>query len=278
MIGAALFYGDAVITPAVSVLSAVEGLKLVTPGHRRRRRPDRARHPRSRCSPCNRAEPARDRPLLRPLTVALVPAMAVAGIWHVAGDLSVFAAFNPLYAIAFFGRPRRRLIVLGIGLPGRHRRRGALRRPRAFRAQANPPRLVRPRLPGARPQLSRAGGARADRPRRGDNPFFRLVPEWAILPMVGLATMATIIAAQAVITGAFSLTRAGDPARPAAPHADRAHLRDAGRPDLHPAHQLDAPVRRRPDHLVFENSSNLAAAYGIAVSGTMWSRPASPSW
>ena len=75
-----------------------------------------------------------------------------------------------------------------------------------------------------------------------ENPFFLLYPSWALLPMVILATVATIIASQAVITGAFSISRAGDASGRAAALPRPAHLRDREGPDLHPDHQL-APAR-----------------------------------
>ena len=77
-----------------------------------------------------------------------------------------------------------------------------------------------------------------------ENPFYVLVPEMLLLPMVGLATAATVIASQAVITGAYSLDPPGDPARPAAAPRDPPHLGGAVRADLHSARQLDPAGRR----------------------------------
>ena len=94
------------------------------------------------------------------------------------------------------------------GVPGRHRRRGALRRHGALRQAPDPPRLVRAGAAGAAAELLRPGRAAAARTRRRrEQPFFLLAPAWALLPLVVLATAAAIIASQALISGAFSLTR-----------------------------------------------------------------------
>ncbi len=81
-------------------------------------------------------------------------------------------------------------------------------------------------------------------PKAVENPFYLLAPAWALLPLILLSTAATVIASQAVITGAYSLVEPGDPARPAAAARDRPHLRHAGRADLHSAHQPDPAARR----------------------------------
>ena len=74
-------------------------------------------------------------------------------------------------------------------------------------------------------------------PKAIENPFFLMFPDWALIPMVALATAATVIASQAVITGAYSLTRTGDPARPDAAVRNSSYLGGPFRPDLHSPHQ-----------------------------------------
>ena len=107
-------------------------------------------------------------------------------------------------------------------------------------------------------------------PKAIENPFFLLYPEWALLPMVVLATAATVIASQAVITGAYSLTPAGDPARPAAAPRNSAHLRGATFGQIYmPRVNLLLLIGVLLLVLLFRSSSALASAYGIAVTGTM---------
>ena len=139
IIGAAMFLGDSVITPAISVLSAVEGLKLATPGFEHYvaaahgRDPDRAVR---RAAPRHRA----GRGLLRPGHGGLVRRhRRRRRCCIIRDDPRVFAAINPVYAVSFVvdARPHRPGHARR-GVPGRHRRRGALRRSRPFRPQADP--------------------------------------------------------------------------------------------------------------------------------------------
>ena len=103
-------------------------------------------------------------------------------------------------------RPARRC-GHGRGLPGGHRRRSALCRHGALRQEADPRGVVLAGAAGPADQLLRARRAAADDPGAAENPFFLLAPDWAVLPLVALATAAAIIASQALISGVFSLTR-----------------------------------------------------------------------
>ncbi len=179
MIGAALFYGDGIITPAISVLSAVEGLQVATPAFE---------------------------PYVQPLAIAILiglflmqsrgtggvgqlfgPVMcvwfatlAVLGAWQIVAHPGVLRALNPAHAVTLFAHHGwQAFVALGAVAPG-----GDL--PLNYFGQ------------GA--LLIREPGAVV-------NPFYLLAPAWALYPMVLLATWATIIASQAVISGAFSLTR-----------------------------------------------------------------------
>ena len=231
--GAGLFYGDAVITPAISVLSAVEGLKLVDarpssdyvvpitlvdPG-----RPVRGPEPRHR----------QGRGLLRPDHARSGSSpWRVLGLLHIADDPASCSAHQPVLRRAVLRQPSRR-VARGArrGLPGGHRRRGALRRYRPFRPRPDPHRLARLRLPGARPQLFRPGRARARRSRRrSSNPFFRLAPDWAAAAaVVLLATARDHHREPGGDHRRLLADPAGDPARPPAAPRDPLHLGDRTR-------------------------------------------------
>jgi KUP system potassium uptake protein len=267
--GTALFYADAAITPAISVLSAVEGLKLVTPVFE---------------------------PYVVPLTLVILAvlfgvqrygtasvgrwfgpvtavwflAMAVAGLEHIGDDPGVLAAFDPRHALSFIASHGIiGFVVLGsvflavTGAEALYADMGHFgRRPIQLAWFV----LVFPAL--ALNYLGQ-GALVLARPEALENPFFLLVPAWALLPMVLLATAATVIASQAVITGAFSLTRQavqlGLLPRFAIRHTSAAHGGQVYLPRVN--RLLLAGVLLLV--LLFQTSSALAAAYGIAVTGTM---------
>ena len=202
IISAALFYGDAMITPALSVLSAIEGLKVATPAFEHY---DGAAHGRDPGRAVRRAI-ARHRggSLLRPdhHRCGSSPSR-FAGIIAVADDPGVLrrsirstaCAFSP--ATAMIG-----LVTLGGGVPRRHRRRGALRRSRPFRPRADPDRLVRAGAAGARAELLRAGRARAVRiPRRSRTRSSCSIPIGRCCRWSCSRPSRPVIASQAVITG-----------------------------------------------------------------------------
>ena len=210
LVGATLLYGDGAITPAISVLSAIEGIKLYAPhmehvvvpltvvilaglfiiqryGTSFDRRPVRARHAglvRRR----GRARRRRD----RQIACGARRAEPVAG-----RDL-------PVERGAFGSRGDRRRLSRGDG------RRSVLRRHGPFRAAADPGRLVRRGAADADAVLFRPGGlllAEPNSPEVLDNPFYALAPQWAHFPLIVLATLATVIASQSIISGAYSMTQ-----------------------------------------------------------------------
>ena len=204
--GAALFYGDALITPAISVLSAVEGLRLVTPVFDL----TSSRSPSASCSllfAVQRHGTGRVAAFFGPITLVWFLAIAALGLYHLGDDSGVLAAFSPLHAIRFLtAHGVIGFVVLGsvfLAVTGAealyadmgHFGRGRSRSP------------GRRGLPGAGAELSRPGRADARATRGLANPFFLMAPDWALLPLVLLATIATVIASQAVITGAFSITQ-----------------------------------------------------------------------
>ncbi|MCD0421680.1 potassium transporter Kup [Rubrivivax sp. JA1024] len=269
MAGAALFYGDAIITPAISVLSAVEGLKLV--------------------------EPAFD-PYILPLSMAILiglfvvqsrgtaavaawfgPIMllwfgviAFGGIMNLASDLTVLSAINPIYGIDFLlHHGRAGLVALGAvfltvtGAEALYADMGHFGR--------KPIRLawfvvVFPAL--ALCYLGQ-GALLLDHPEKLENPFFFLFPEWALLPMVGLATAATIIASQAVISGAYSLTQQAIQLG-LLPRMDIRRTSETEKGQIYiPRANWLLLIAVLYLVFAFKSSSALASAYGIAVTGTM---------
>ena len=266
--GAALFYGDGMITPAISVLSAVEGLEVAAPSVE---------------------------PMVVPITLAILtvlfavqrfgtgvvgrafgPVMAlwfgilaVSGLAHVAGNPGILRALLPSYGIVFlFDHGLVAFLALGavvLAVTGAealyadmgHFGRDAIRRAWLFAV-----------FPALTLNYMGQGALILDDPKAVDNPFFLLFPSWLQVPMVVVATIAAIIASQAVISGAFSVTRQaiqlGFLPRLTVLHTSR----EIG--------QVYVPVVNwglftavAALVLGFGSSAHLAAAYGIAVTGTL---------
>ena len=207
IIGASMFYGSTLITPALSVLSAVEGLKIATPAFEPYVLPLALVILVGLFAVQSRGT-ARVSTLFGPITMVWFIVIAFAGGVQIAGNPSVLAAVNPVYAIAFFAdNGMIGLITLGAvflvvtGSEALYNDLGHFgRKP----IQAAWIFLV---LPALLLNYFGQGALVLADPRTLENPFFLLFPEWALYPMVGLATAATVIASQAVITGAYSITR-----------------------------------------------------------------------
>jgi KUP system potassium uptake protein len=269
IVGAAMFLGDAIITPAISVLSAVEGLKLAAPVLA------------DYVAPLavvilvllfmvQRRGTAKVAAFFGPVMVVWFFAIAACGLLHISDDWHVLAAINPLYAISFVSQHGViGLVTLGavfLAVTGGEALYADLghfgRRPIQFGWFA----LVMPAL-----LLNYFGqGALVLRdPSAIANPFYKLVPETLLLPMVVLATSATVIASQAVITGAFSLTRQaiqlGLLPRLAIHHTSDMQFGQIYIPRVNWALLVGVMLLVG----MFRTSSALAAAYGIAVSTTM---------
>ncbi|KAA0681552.1 potassium transporter Kup [Roseomonas genomospecies 6] len=269
ILGMALFYGDSLITPAISVLSAVEGLKVVTPALS---------------------------PYIVPITVAVLTllflfqrqgtgrvgiffgpimgvwftTLAVLGLMQVMHWPDVLRAFNPLYGVAlFFDHGWVAFLTLGavvLAVTGAealyadmgHFGRAPIRLAWLY--------LV---LPALLLNYFGQGAMLLHEPATLENPFFHLAPDWAQLPLVILSTAATVIASQAVISGAFSLTRQ-------AVQLGYLPRREIRHTSEHEVGQVYIP---RNNWLLligvvilvigFGSSSNLAAAYGVSVTGAM---------
>ena len=269
LFGAALLYGDGMITPAISVLSAVEGLNVATPLFE---------------------------PVIIPLTIAVLvglfllqsrgtsrvgalfgPVMllwfvviAVLGIGGIVRAPTVLGAVNPAHGVDFFVRNGwAGFLVLGAvvlvvtGCEALYADMGHFGR-RPIRATWYT--LV---LPALLLNYFGQGALLLIDPGAAHNPFYRLAPPWALYPLVALATTAAVIASQAVISGAFSLTRQavqlGYSPRLEIEHTSGVEIGQIYVPQVNWALMI-ATIGLV---LGFGSSSRLAAAYGIAVTGTM---------
>jgi KUP system potassium uptake protein len=269
IISGALFYGDAIITPALSVLSAVEGLKVTTPALDPYVVPLTVAILVALFS-AQSFGTASVAALFGPITLVWFVAIAAAGAAHIAGNPEVLLALNPIYGIDFLIQHRViGLITLGsvfLAVTGAealyadlgHFGRKPIRVAWLF--------IVLPAL--AINYFGQGALVLAD-PKAIENPFFLLFPEWQRLPMVLLATAATVIASQAVITGAYSLTQQaiqlGLLPRLEIRHTSAALFGQIYMPRVN--FLLLAGVLLLV--ALFRSSGALASAYGIAVTGTM---------
>jgi len=267
--GAALFYGDAMITPAISVLSAVEGIKVATPAFDHYILSLTIVILAGLFAVQSRGTAAVSA-FFGPVTAIWFVAIAAAGIAHIVRVPSVLAAFSPTYAVGFMlqhgmiGFVTLGAVFLAVtGAEALYADLGHFgRKPIQFAWLV----LV---FPALAINYFGQGALLLDNPKAIENPFFLLYPEWALLPMVVLATAATVIASQAVITGAYSLTQ------------QAIQLGLLPRLDiLHTSASLVGQIYiPRVNWLLlagvlllvglFRSSSALASAYGIAVTGTM---------
>jgi KUP system potassium uptake protein len=269
IIGAAMFLGDSVITPAISVLSAVEGLKLVTPALEHYVVPITIAILIGLFA-VQRRGTARVAAFFGPVMVVWFLAVAVTGAMHISDDPGVFWAINPYYAITFLSQHGFiGLVTLGavfLAVTGGEALYADLghfgRKPIQTAWFA----LV---LPALVINYFGQGALVLRDPTAISNPFYKLVPEMLLLPMVGLATCATVIASQAVITGAYSLThqaiQLGLLPRLAILHTSAAHFGQIYIPRVNAALLVGVLFLV----LMFHTSSKLAHAYGIAVTTTM---------
>ncbi len=267
--GASMFYGDSMLTPAISVLSAVEGLEIITPVFK---------------------------PFVVPLTVIIIIGLfaaqkngtgqlgkffgpitclwfltlALLGVIQIVKSPGVLAALNPAYALGFLlENSWGSFIILGAvflgvtGVEALYADMGHFGKKPIRIAWFS---LVMPSLVL---NYFGQGALVLAQPEAVSNPFYLLVPSWATAPLVLLATCATVIASQAVISGAFSLTtqaiKLGYSPRMEIQHTSARSMGQIYLPFINWSLFVFVTLLV----LGFGSSSNLAAAYGIAVSGTM---------
>ena len=269
IIAAALFYGDAMLTPAVSVLSAVEGLEIAAPGLQFYVVPLAVVILVSLFAVQSRGT-ASVAAFFSPIMLIWFVAIAAAGLWHISQDITVLQAFSPVYGLSFLASHGLiSLLTLGavfLAVTGAEALYADLGH--FGRAPIQTAWLV-VALPALTINYLGQGALLLSSPQAIENPFFLLYPQWALLPMVGLATAATVIASQAVITGAFSLTRQaiqlGFLPRLEVRHTSGAQFGQIYVPRINTILLLGVLLLVTQ----FRSSSALAEAYGVAVSGTM---------
>jgi KUP system potassium uptake protein len=269
VIGASMFIGDSMITPAISVLSAVEGLKLGTPAL------DHYVVPLTVfilvvLFSVQSSGTARVASAFGPVMVVWFSALAVMGLVHISDDPSVLAAINPWYAIHFLlSHGTIGMVTLGavfLAVTGGEALYADLGHFGRKPIQAGWLYFV---LPALLVNYFGQGALVLANPAAIENSFYRMVPEILLLPLVGLATAATVIASQAVITGAYSLTRQavqlGLLPRFEVRYTSEVHAGQIYLPRVNTLLLTGVLLLV----LLFRTSSGLASAYGIAVSTTM---------
>ncbi len=267
--GASLFYGDAVITPAISVLSAVEGISVATPAFEHRIVPITIAILIGLFAAQSRGTGALGK-LFGPITVVWFLALAALGAASIAQTPAVLAALDPRHALGFaWHAPGLTFLVLGAVFL-------ALTGAEALYADmghfgATPVRLAWFGLvfPSLMVNYFGQGALALRNPAAMKNPFYLLAPQELLIPLVFLATTATIIASQATISGAFSVTQQASRLG-YLPRIPTRHTSETERGQIY-VPQLNWTMLLIVILLVlaFKNSSAIASAYGIAVSGTM---------
>lgn len=269
MLGAALFYGDSVITPAISVMSSIEGVVVVDPSLARFVLPAAVAVLTLLFVVQRRGTEAVGR-AFGPVMALWFVVLAVLGVPHIAEHPAILRALSPTYAVAFVvEHPFTSFIAMGAvvltitGAEALYADMGHF--------GVTPIRTVwfAVVFPALTLNYLGQGAMILDDPRTIDNPFFHLAPVWATLPLVALATLATVIASQAVISGAYSVSR------------------QAVRLGLFPRLAVRQTSRHEGGQIyvsavnwilffgvlvliaVFRSSSRLATAYGLAVTGTL---------
>ena len=269
VIGASMFIGDSMITPAISVLSAVEGLKLAAPALEHYVVPLTV-FILVLLFAVQRSGTARVASAFGPVMVVWFASLAVMGFVHISDDPSVLAAINPWYAVQFvLSHGTIGLVTLGavfLAVTGGEALYADLGHFGRKPIQAGWLYFV---LPSLLINYFGQGALVLADPAAIENSFYRMVPEILLLPLVALATAATVIASQAVITGAYSLTRQavqlGLLPRFEVRYTSETHAGQIYLPRVNRLLLIGVLLLV----LLFRTSSGLASAYGIAVSTTM---------
>ncbi len=269
MFGAALFYGDGVITPAISVLSAVEGLEIVSPAFTRYVIPLTLLILFALFLVQKRGTGGIGR-FFGPITLLWFVAIGVLGAVQIVGNPAILKALSPWYALKFmFASPGTTFVILGAivlcvtGAEALYADLGHFGKRPIRLAWFG---IV---MPALTLNYFGQGALLLSNPAAVKNPFYMMMPEWALLPMVGLATAATVIASQALISGAFSATKQivqlGYLPRLYMVHTS---IKETGQIYI-PFINWALFVAIAMAVVFFKSSDSLATAYGIAVCGNM---------
>ena len=263
--GTAIFFGDGVITPAITVLGAIEGLKVAAPGLDRYVVPV-ALMVLTALFLVQRHGTARIGKFFGPVMVIWFVVLAVLGLQHIAANPSILKALSPHYALVFLvGNPLVAFIALGsvvlcvTGAEALYADMGHFgKRPirLAWFSLAMPALVL---------NYFGQGAMLLDQPDKVGNPFFEMAPTWALYPLIGLATCAAVIASQALITAAFSVTKQaiqlGYLPRLRILHTSEKETGQIYVPFINWGLYICIVLAV----VLFGSSSKLAAAYGIAV-------------
>ncbi|MBM2885537.1 low affinity potassium transporter Kup [Chromobacterium amazonense] len=269
LFGAALFYGDAIITPAISVLSAAEGMEVLSPQMQ------------SWVLPVavtvllglfllQRFGTAKVGMLFGPVMMVWFATIGLMGLKEILVTPAVLHGLNPVYAVLFIQHHGfHAFLTLGsvvlalTGAEALYADMGHFGKTPIRRAWFS---LV---LPGLALNYFGQGALLMRDPSAIKNPFFILAPDWGLLPLIILATLATVIASQAVISGAYSLSRQaiqlGYSPRMEVQHTSAQEIGQIYMPFINWLLMIAVLIVV----LTFRSSESLAAAYGIAVTGTM---------
>jgi len=263
--GTCLFYGDGVITPAISVLGAVEGLEIISPKFVKYVVPLTLVILFCLFWVQKRGTTGIGK-FFGPITLLWFAVLALLGVVHIASNPHILVALNPYYALAFvWDNPGVTFILLGAvvlcvtGAEALYADLGHFGK--------KPIRLAwfSVVMPSLTLNYFGQGALLLSNPAAVKNPFYMMAPDWALLPLVVLATMAAVIASQALITGAFSVTKQviqlGYLPRLNLVHTS---VREAGQIYI-PFVNWGLFAAIVLAVVMFKSSSNLAAAYGIAV-------------
>jgi KUP system potassium uptake protein len=269
LIGASLFYGDGVITPAISVLSAIEGLKLATPVFEPYILPIAIvvllglflvqRHGTGSVGG-----------LFGPIMALWFVTLGLLGAAEIIKQPGILRAFNPLYGIRLLtADPWEGFILLGAVVLAVTGAEALYADMGHFGARPIRTAWLRLVFPALLLNYFGQGALLLADPTSLQNPFYRLAPDWALYPMVVLAAMATVIASQAVISGAFSMTHQAVQLG----YLPRLFIRHTSEKEFGqiyvPKINLFLLLAVLALVLGFKSSDNIGAAYGIAVTGTM---------
>jgi KUP system potassium uptake protein len=289
IVGAAFFFGDAMITPAISVLSAVEGLKVINP------------HFEGYVVPLTLAilvtlfvfqykGTGGVASLFAPITATWFVVIGLMGLLHIGDDVGIFLAFNPIYGVRMLiEQPGLALLVFGgvfLAVTG-----GEALYADMGHFGKKPIRMAWLAIvfPGLFLNYLGQGAFIIANPGAVENPFFLMAPGWGLIPLVLLATAVTVIASQAVITGAFSVAQQAM-SLGLVPRMNITHTSETEQGQIYIG-QINWLLLFGVILLVlvFKSSSNLASAYGIAVNTSMiidtmlaiiffWKARALPVW
>jgi KUP system potassium uptake protein len=269
LFGTALLYGDGMITPVISVLSAVEGLEVATPFFDPYVVPITIAILIGLFAMQSRGTATVGR-IFGPVTLVWFVTIAILGVANIVHHPTVFVAMNPLYGVRFFiHNGWNGFLVLGsvflvvTGGEALYADMGHFGR--------RPIRLAWywVVLPALLLNYFGQGALLIEHPEAVDNPFFRMVPQWALYPVVVIGTMAAVIASQALITGAFSLTmQAVQLGYIPRVQIDHTSARERGQIYI-PQVNWVLMIACIGLVLGFRDSTRVAAAYGVAVTTTM---------